>query len=477
MNIDAKIVIIGAGASGIAAATKLLSYGFRNVIILEAQDRIGGRIHTVPFGDNFIDLGAQWCHGEKDNVVYELVKDNGCLDSTGDIYDDYDCIRSNGDVLPTDTSDRLKEILEIYLERKKIDLPSYNGSLASYLREVFLKTADLPKFYDLSREIVEEFLKYYHKFEVSMECCDSLFDVSGSGHLDYWNCEGDIGLNWKDKGFVTLLRTLMKTDGLDYGILNKRIFLNKEVVNITWDKYGLQPLRINTACGIIFEADHLICTVSLAVLKDSFKNNFNPGLPERKSRAIQGLGIGTVNKVFIHFEQRWWDEDWCGFSIFWREEDLLDLRQSKYFWLEDVFGFYAVKYQPNVLSSWVTGSSAKYVETLSKSEQMEGIMYLLRRFLKIDIPQPIDFVITSWFTNPFVKGSYSHRSMETEHMKTGAWDLAEPVLSPSGRPVLQFAGEATHNHYYSTVHGAVETGWREADRLYQFYCDKKRSHL
>lgn len=55
-----KIVIIGGGAAGIAAATKLLSNGFQNIVILEAENRIGGRIHTIQFGENVLDMGAQW---------------------------------------------------------------------------------------------------------------------------------------------------------------------------------------------------------------------------------------------------------------------------------------------------------------------------------------------------------------------------------------------------------------------------------
>lgn len=55
-----KIVIIGAGPSGIAAATKLKSNGFQNIILLEAEHRIGGRINTIPFGKNVLDMGAQW---------------------------------------------------------------------------------------------------------------------------------------------------------------------------------------------------------------------------------------------------------------------------------------------------------------------------------------------------------------------------------------------------------------------------------
>lgn len=57
---DKRIVIVGSGAAGVAAATKLLSNGFRNVTVLEAENRIGGRINTVPFGENVLDMGAQW---------------------------------------------------------------------------------------------------------------------------------------------------------------------------------------------------------------------------------------------------------------------------------------------------------------------------------------------------------------------------------------------------------------------------------
>lgn len=60
-----KIVIVGAGTSGIAAASKLYENGLENILILEAQDRIGGRVYTTQFGEYVIDLGGQWVHGQK----------------------------------------------------------------------------------------------------------------------------------------------------------------------------------------------------------------------------------------------------------------------------------------------------------------------------------------------------------------------------------------------------------------------------
>jgi spermine oxidase len=57
---SARVVVIGAGISGISAASKLIENGFKNVTVLEAENRIGGRVSTVPFASNVVDLGAQW---------------------------------------------------------------------------------------------------------------------------------------------------------------------------------------------------------------------------------------------------------------------------------------------------------------------------------------------------------------------------------------------------------------------------------
>lgn len=83
-----KILIIGAGASGLAAATKLYENGLTNIKILEAENRIGGRIHSVPFGGGLIDLGGQWVHGEDGNLVYDMVKNLDLLSPSFNTYED-----------------------------------------------------------------------------------------------------------------------------------------------------------------------------------------------------------------------------------------------------------------------------------------------------------------------------------------------------------------------------------------------------
>jgi spermine oxidase len=58
-----SVIVVGAGPAGIAAATKLLENSITNITILEAGNRIGGRINSVRLGDGFVDVGAEYCHG------------------------------------------------------------------------------------------------------------------------------------------------------------------------------------------------------------------------------------------------------------------------------------------------------------------------------------------------------------------------------------------------------------------------------
>lgn len=77
-----KIIIVGAGSAGIAAASRLVENNFTDVKILEAESRFGGRINTVDYGKGKIDLGAEWCEGQMGNIVYQYVKDLDLLVST-----------------------------------------------------------------------------------------------------------------------------------------------------------------------------------------------------------------------------------------------------------------------------------------------------------------------------------------------------------------------------------------------------------
>ena len=106
------------------------------------------------------------------------------------------------------------------------------------------------------------------------------------------------------------------------------------------------------------------------------------------------------------------------------------------------------------------GEGAKYMETLSTEIVKSDLMKRLREF-KPDLPDPIKVVITKWNSNENTLGSYSYQTVNSVQGGVGPRNLAKPV----GDGCVLFAGEATNEKHYSTVHGAIESGWREADRI------------
>lgn len=166
---------------------------------------------------------------------------------------------------------------------------------------------------------------------------------------------------------------------------------NKRVQKIAYNRYGNDSdvVRINCTDGSSYVADHLICTVSLGVLKERHLSLFEPHLPADKINSINGMSIGTVDKIYVEFDQAFWDEDWEGFSLLWTTAALQSIRENCSSWVEDVFGFYTVDYQPNILCGWITGPSARLMEVDTDENIRNGVMQLLRMFLKQwNVPEP-----------------------------------------------------------------------------------------
>uniref|UniRef100_A0A1A9V0F8 Amine oxidase domain-containing protein n=1 Tax=Glossina austeni TaxID=7395 RepID=A0A1A9V0F8_GLOAU len=469
-----RVVIIGCGCSGMAAAVRLVEAGFRNVSVLEAENRIGGRVQTVAFGDSVVDLGAQWCHGEKGNVIYETLKNENRLDlleHTDEESTSFKCVRSNKEVLSDNEALKLSHIFTKLMDSED-DLHSYEGSVGAKYTDMFwrefAKLTDKP-----DRAVARESFENWKKNQLSADAADTLFEVAATDKIEFWDCEGDNMLHWKDNGFHSFFNLLLKTKNYktDMGLLGEKVQLNQRVKYIEWQREcnKMNEIKITLDSGKIIMADHVICTVSLGVLQENHEIMFNPSLPLWKIRAINGLKLGIVNKFLFEFEKPFEPLDWNGFLCLWRDEDIQALRDTEKFWLESVFGFFRVESQPRLLQGWIIGSHARYMETLSKKEVLKSLMWMFKQFLAITVPEPIKFIRTQWHSNRNFRGTYSFRTLYTDELRTGAWDLAAPLIDEEGKPIVQFAGEATNSHHFGTAHGATESGWREADRLINYY--------
>lgn len=174
--------------------------------------------------------------------------------------------------------------------------------------------------------------------------------------------------------------------------ITNRVHFNKKVRKIVYNQSGNSSAAIRISCddGTSYTADHLICTVSLGVLKERHLSLFEPHLSPKKIDSINGLSIGTVDKIYVEFDKPFWTSDWHGFSLLWKTDALQSIREnSSDRWLEDVFGFYTLNFQPNVLCGWVTGPSARQMELATDENVKSGVMQLLRLFLKQwNVPDP-----------------------------------------------------------------------------------------
>ncbi|CAH1154538.1 unnamed protein product [Phaedon cochleariae] len=134
----------------------------------------------------------------------------------------------------------------------------------------------------------------------------------------------------------------------------------------------------------------------------------------------------------------------------------------------------AVENNPKVLVAWFTGKLVPEIELLSNDTLARGITYVHEEFMGhiYNVTLPDKLIHSDWQSNPHFRCTYSYQTPAAKKGKkatSAQEDLADPIRSAQGRLILQFAGEGTHPHHYSNVHGAVETGFREAERIISYY--------
>ena len=180
-------------------------------------------------------------------------------------------------------------------------------------------------------------------------------------------------------------------------------------------------------------------TVPLGVLKAG-AIKFTPALPAGYSAAISRLGMGVLNKTYLRFPYRFWDN----------QEQLLGyigLERGR--WAE-WYDFQRITNQP-ILLGFNAGSFASTLEAYSDAQTVSSAMSVLRAIYGASVPDPVGYKITRWGKNPFSFGSYSFVGLGSSPRDCDT--LASPVNSK-----LIFAGEHTIKKYIGTAHGAYRSG-------------------
>ncbi|CAG9820241.1 unnamed protein product [Phaedon cochleariae] len=310
---EKPIIIIGAGPAGIAAATRLLENGIDNILILEAEPRIGGRIYSTKFGDTNVDMGAMWCHGQEGNIVWEKLVDMNLTDLVRSTQHPRTFHISSRKELGKDFEQKLYDIMMEILDSEQAEENESVGFAFGKIEKLnYARAAS----------------KWLEHVTMSIEGSLSWYDSKSK--TTYEECGGNQHLNWRGPGYKIFLDILMKKypTGSNPLPIDDKILLSKEVTKVLWNPAATRN-RVEIACadGSSYVASHVVFTPSLGVLKERGEEMFVPRLPERKMIAIKRVGMGAVMKVFLHYPRRWWRDE-VAFNLVWDENDRKNVRNE-----------------------------------------------------------------------------------------------------------------------------------------------------
>jgi polyamine oxidase len=403
------VVVVGAGMAGLAAARSLADEGVR-VTVLEARERIGGRVWTNGSLGVPIDLGAAWIHGTDGNPMVGLAAEVGAKTVETD-FNNVLMFADHGEVDAGDVQAAFEAWGEIVEELESLsEKANENASVADGLAE--------------AADVDDPLLAWNVRSSIVTEYAADPDDLS----LKWFGSEGQLG--GPDLilpgGYNELAQHLAR--GLD-------IRRGTEVTRIAHDGEGV---HVDTSQGPV-AADRVIVTVPLGVLKAG-TITFDPPLPKTKRQAIERLGFGLLNKVVLAFEEPFWPESPDMFGLVGQEQPVADVLNGLTF------------AGAPLLVALRGGDDARSREALSDQVAVGEVLAAM------DAPEPTAALITRWAADPYARGSYSFLAVGSSPADLRA--LAEPVSER-----LLFAGEATHEEFFATVHGAYMSGVREADRI------------
>ncbi|PHH71068.1 hypothetical protein CDD82_6765 [Ophiocordyceps australis] len=460
------VAILGGGVAGITAAQALSNESISDFLILEYQDRIGGRAHHTTFGKKqdgspyTVELGANWARGsrapgfrvlenqeaqvrltppwclvrqafgkhqsqkaqifkaKKHGVANHASDDESLLTYDHGGYNDY----SNLMAAYQEASAKAHEQAGRMLANNEQDQTFRTGlSLAGWN----------PSHSNMTAHAVEYF-GWDWDASLPPERSSHIFGAAGN-NLTFGYFSPDNLFVTDQRGYSAFVEgeasTFLKAH-------DKRLLLKTQVTKIDYSEQGV---TVHNADGSCVSAAYAICTFSLGVLQSSVIA-YQPQLPEWKQQSIHKFDMGTYTKIFLQFNQTFWPSD----------------KQYLLYASPTTRGYYPVwqslsteGFMPgsNIIFATVTNKESYRIEQQSDEETKREVLAVLGdMFPNTTIPEPTAFMYPRWTQTAWARGSYSNWPPST------TLQMHQNLRANLGR--LWFAGEATSAEFFGYLHGA-----------------------
>lgn len=426
------IIVMGGGAAGLMTTLELTRKG-KKVLLLEARDRLGGRIHTISdnTGKGHLELGAEFIHGDLP-VTQSLLKEAGLTfsETKGAMW------RMHEETLVPDEEGFIPG-WDLLIE-KLIQLQE-DMTLAVFLEQYFSSEADTAL-----RAAVESYAAGY----------DSADPVEASVFAlrKEWLGEEDTPQYRVDKGYGSMIQYMADSctaQGAD-------IFMQAVVKEIQWQE---KDVRVVTQKGAIYTAPIAVVALPLGVLQLTADQEnavkFSPAVADY-GIAFGEIGMGSIVKFVLEFQKAFWEE--------YTTADGRNAKEMLFLFSEEKIPTWwtQVPRKSTVLTGWLGGPAARQYDGMDEEEWQHIIVQSLSRIFAIPTEQLKEWLVVAhicnWNTDKFTSGSYSYVKLQTE-------DALRRIQQGVGN-VLFFAGEAFYSGpLIGTVEAALVSGSQVAEKI------------